>query len=349
MSKTDDSILGQPTNKPCYLSGYIFDEKNCPNDKTLKNKCPEGSYYSLCACNKANFPFFAGNCTPENLTGNSCDEVDGKNGTTKYYSQCGCDSTTHPFTTANCSGGALSGTSCSGRFQTCTCPASFSKTCTDNYVPTDKNRQCNGKYESCSCDPNIFLSTCDSESELPTTGARSCTDNNGVKRYSSCRSKTCEDHGAITNYPGGNMVCENVSFSRGTYYKDLECYKNCVPDKRPTPDLVFRSVNTGPNMYALGIEGRFQSTSTYYDPKAIEGDVYLHIVGTVLHADGETYDYAQTIFFPKGTSEFSVKIISEPMPMPIKTFTMDHFWPESGEEYLFSQGTTMNYVDGMHY
>ena len=187
-----DAIATGSTNKPCQLMGYTYTKNNCPEGSVLSNQCPSNpKYYKTCGCDTKN-KFTTSNCkSPNILTGGGCNNT--------YYDKCECDGE-YKFNESNCASPKVLGTSdsCTTKtysgntvingkigYKSCSCPATYSKTCSGNMVPTNKNEVCDNKYTSCKCDPSKFsIANCPNGEAQGTTF---CTEENGTKKYQSCK------------------------------------------------------------------------------------------------------------------------------------------------------------------
>ena len=187
----NNAVAAQGKDKPCQMLGYTYTTTNCPAGKTLSEKCPNGNYYKTCGCDTKN-KFTSSNCkSPNILSGNSCENT--------YYDTCGCGAE-YSFDSSNCKSPKVLTTidACtiktySGstivngatKYKSCDCPTTYSKTCTGVMIPSDASDVCDSKYKSCKCNPTTFpLTNCPNGEAQGTT---TCTQENGSKRYQSCR------------------------------------------------------------------------------------------------------------------------------------------------------------------
>ncbi|MDD4555718.1 MAG: hypothetical protein PHE89_00100 [Alphaproteobacteria bacterium] len=194
------------SNKPCQLMGYFYNSSNCGEGKSLFQKCPNGNTYKFCKCDLSLYPYTVSNCTETGkvLGGKVCDNT--------YYETCKCEDK-YQYDTTNCSSPkTLSGNSCGGKYEKCTCPSTYSQTCSGNLIGVGTS--CDGKYQSCKCNSNF--QKCDNGG---TSGATSCYDSEGTK-YSNCKQINCSDGGYVSSEPY-NQNCTYVS------YNGIDCYKNC--------------------------------------------------------------------------------------------------------------------------
>ena len=177
----------------CKNLGYT--KTSCNTGFRLAESCPYNAiYYKTCCLNS--YKYLANECTPpRTISSTACGG--------KY--KCSCSTTTYPYTSSNCKSlKVLGGETCSidgvTRYSQCSCPSSYSQTCTGlNQKGEGTGCTENGvtKYKSCTCNTGYIL-TC---SDLgPVTPNDYCLKNN-IKYYKSC--KTCANECTLTACPTG--------------------------------------------------------------------------------------------------------------------------------------------------
>ncbi|MDD4555699.1 MAG: hypothetical protein PHE89_00005, partial [Alphaproteobacteria bacterium] len=221
ITKPQENVVGV-SNKPCQLMGYIYDSSNCGNGKSLFQKCPNGNTYKFCKCDLSLYPYTVSNCTETGkvLGGKVCDNT--------YYETCKCEDK-YQYDTTNCSSPkTLSGNSCGGKYEKCTCPSTYSQTCSGNLIGVGTS--CDGKYQSCKCNSNFQKCTYGAA-----MGAVTCTDSQG-KKYDNCKAANNDCnvtslncfYGCSTTNSCGKCTkcgCETIT-GLPTYHKTYDCWCN---------------------------------------------------------------------------------------------------------------------------
>ncbi|MDD4556848.1 MAG: hypothetical protein PHE89_05950 [Alphaproteobacteria bacterium] len=218
------------SNKPCSAMGYDIKATDCTDGEDPFEKCPNGDYFRICACDIKKYPYNTTNClNPLELGGASC-----KN---KQFEKCQCNETKYPYTTANCYGDNFpSGNYCKDlnnitHYEKCSCPSTFPYTASNCTSPkilggnTCKDSSNVTHYKACSC-PSTYV-TCN-------CGGEGTACNDGTEKYASCKScVTCADGGYFSYHTYAvctTDVCKCMPTDSITY-KGLTCYKNCIEPK----------------------------------------------------------------------------------------------------------------------
>ncbi|MDD4557081.1 MAG: hypothetical protein PHE89_07150 [Alphaproteobacteria bacterium] len=204
------------SNKPCQMMGYKVKADDCKNGEEAFEKCPNGDYYKICACNTSKLPYNTTNCVaPLELSGNSCND--------EQFEKCECNATKYPYTTENCKGNNVpAGSFCKDlnditHYEKCSCASSFpytSSNCSSPKILGGNTCQDSSNvtyYKTCSC-PSTYV-TCN-------CGGNSTECNDGVAKFTSCRS-CCTD-----TCPSGVLSCP-IAGQYGKYVSQTSCGKSC--------------------------------------------------------------------------------------------------------------------------
>ncbi|MFV0625878.1 MAG: hypothetical protein ACK5N8_00830 [Alphaproteobacteria bacterium] len=273
----NNSSASSTNNKSCLMMGYTYTKSSCPDGKVASNPCPtDGKYFKTCGCDTKN-KFTSSNCKAPNVLVGGCNNT--------YFDKCECSGDEYKFNSSNCKAPKVLSTSNSCtektysgntivdgtvKYKSCSCPTTYSKTCTGNMIPTNASDGCDNKYTSCKCDPSKFtLTTC---SNGAADGTTTCTEENGTKRYQSCKTdltptEKCANEGYTVK------ACPNKYYTTTKCPYDatyLKCEANCgakIVDKYPT--------------YTID-EANYGSASTKTTTVITKDSTYLPSANTIL-------------------------------------------------------------------